>query len=143
MEGRPADLSEEFQKVIQELQKIEDNAVVRAGSMMLKAKNPFFKVIMESLKHDSEKYRLIQQIIIDNITKDAAGIDPDELNEMSDMLNNHLEAEAESLRLAHIALAKSEQFFTRFMLSYLIADKDKHQGLIDQLNDLKGATMPV
>ncbi len=61
---------------------------------------------------------------------------------MSDMLNKHMEAEAESLRLAHTALAKSELFFTRFLLSYLIADKEKHRALIDELNEFKGAMTP-
>jgi len=141
MEGRPSGSSEEFQTLIQHWQKLEDKATGSADSMILKASNPFFRVIMESLKHDSEKCKLIQQMIIDSIAKGAININPDELKEISDMLNNHMEIEAEALRLAHTALAKSELVFTRFLLSYLIADKDKHHDLIDRLNDLKGATI--
>ncbi len=143
MEGRLADSSEEFQNLIQQWQKLEDKAIGSADAMIRKATNPFFRVIMESIKHDSEKHKLIQQMIIDSITKETKGINPDELNEMSDMLNNHMEAEAESLRLAHAALAKSELFFNRFLLSYLIADEAKHHDLINLLNDLKGATIPT
>ncbi len=143
MERRPAECSEEFQNLIQQWQKIEDKAIGSADSMIRKAGNPFFRVIMESIKHDSEKHKLIQQMIIDNITKEAIDINTDELNKMSDMLTNHVEAEAESLRLAHAALAKSELFFVRFLLSYLIADKAKHHDLINQLNELKGATIPT
>jgi hypothetical protein len=140
MEGRPPESSEEFLNLIQHWQKLEDKAIGSADSM-LKTSNPFFRVIMESLKHDSEKCKLIQQMIIDSIAKGAIKINPDELKEISDMLNNHMEVEAESLRLAHTALAKSELVFTRFLLSYLIADKDKHHDLIERLNDLKGATI--
>ena len=143
MEGRPEESSEEFQNLMQHWQKLEDKAIGSADAMIRKASNPFFRVIMESIKHDSEKHKLIQQMIIDSITKEAIGINPDELNEMSDMLNNHMEAEAESLRLAHAALAKSELFFTRFLLAYLIADEAKHHDLINLLNDLKGATIPT
>ena len=98
---------------------------------------------MESIKHDSEKHKLIQQMIIDSITKEAISISPDELSEMSDMLNNHMEAEAESLCLTDAAFAKSELFFTRFLFSYRIADEAKHHGLINELNDLKRETIPT
>lgn len=143
MEGRPADSSEEFQKLIQQLQKLEDNAIGSADSMIRKASNPFLKVIIESIKHDLEKHKLIQQMIMDSIARKTMNINPDEINELCDMLNNHMGAEAESLHLAHTALAKSEVFFTRFLLSYLISDAAKHSDFIILLNDLKGATIPA
>ncbi len=143
MKGRPAESSEEFIDLMKQWQKLEDKAIGSADAMIGKAGSPFIKMIMESIKHDSEKHKLIQQMIIDSITKEAISISPDELNEMSDMLNNHMDAEAESLCLADAAFAKSELFFTRFLLSYLIADEAKHHGLISQLNDLKRATIPT
>ena len=143
MEEKPVESSEEFQNLIQHWQKLENKAIGSADSIIRKTSNPFFRVIMESIKHDLEKHKLIQQMIIDSIPKGTIGINLDELNEMSDMLNSHIEAEAESLRLAHAALAKSKLFFTRFLLSYLIADEAKHHDLVDLLNDLKGATRPT
>ena len=143
MKGRPAESSEEFLDLIKKWQKLEDKTIDSADAMIRKTNNQFLGMIMESIKLDSEKHKLIQQLIIDSITKEAISISPDELNEMSDMLNNHMEAEAESLCLADAAFAKSELFFTRFLLSYLIADEAKHHGLINQLNDLKRATIPT
>ncbi len=141
MKEKAAENSEEFLELIKKWQKLEDRTIASADTMLDAAKNPFLKMIMESIKHDSEKHKLIMQMIIDNITKEAVSISPEELNDMSGMLNNHMEAEAESLCLADAAYANSELFFTRFLLSYLIADESKHHGLISQLNDLKRATI--
>ncbi len=111
--------------------------------MLKKTKNPIIKMTMELIKKDSEKHKIVQQMIIDSLTKQAIHIDPDELNALSDMLNKHMEAEAESMCLADEALNKSELFTTRYLLSYLIADECKHHGLMNQLNDLKRATIPT
>lgn len=140
---QPIENSEEFLKLIREWQALEDKTIASAEGVMKKTKNPLVKMTMDLIKHDSEKHKLVQQMIIDNLTKEAVHVDPDELNALSDMLNKHMEAEAESLCLADAALAKSELFFTRFLLSYLVADETKHHGLINQLNDLKRATIPT
>lgn len=109
--------------------------------MMRKTKNPLVKMTMGIIKHDSEKHKLIQQMMIDNLTKEAINIGPDELNALSDMLNSHMEAEAESLCLEDEAFRSSELFTTRYLLSCLIADEAKHHGMLNQLNDLKRATV--
>lgn len=135
--------SEEFLTLMKKWRALEDRTIASANAIMGATGNPLVRMIMESIKHDSEKHKLIQQMIIDSLTTEAVHITPDELNALSDMLNTHMEAEAESLCLAEAALAKSELFFTRFLLSYLIADEAKHHGLIAQLNDLKRAAIPT
>ena len=140
---KPAENSEEFLNLIREWQALEDKTIASANSMMAKTKNPFIKMTMEMIKHDSEKHKAIQQMIIDSITKEAVHISPDELDALSDMLNTHMEAEAESLCLAEDAYRKSELFTTRFLLSCLIADEAKHHGLLCQFNDLKRAAIPT
>lgn len=139
----PAENSEELLALMKKWQALEDTTIESANAVMGKTGNPLVRMIMESIRHDSEKHKLIQQMIIDSLTTEAMHISPDELNALSDMLNAHLETEAESLCLAEAALAKSELFFTRFLLSSLIADEAKHHGLIAQLNDLKRAVIPT
>jgi hypothetical protein len=143
MTGKPTESSEEFLELIRKWQVLEDKTIKSAEAIIGASKNPFITMIMDMIRHDSEKHRVIQQMIIDSITKEAIHISPDELNQLSEGLNRHLEAEAESLCLADAALAKSELFFTRFLLSYLIADEAKHHGLISQLNDVKRAVIPT
>ncbi len=138
---KPIENSEEFLSLMKEWQTLEDKTITSANDLMKKTANPLIKMTMELIKHDSEKHKLVQQMIIDSIKKQAISISPDELTALSDMLNKHMEIEAKSMTQADKAFQKSELFMTRYLLSYLIADETKHHGLMNQLNDLKRATI--
>lgn len=137
----PSENSKWFVNLMRKWQDLEDTAIASAEELIRGTDNPLVKMTMELIKHDSEKHKLVQQMIIDNLTKEAVHVSPDELVALSDMLNKHMEAEEEALYIAGAALEKSELFITRFLLSYLIADEKKHHGLIEQLNDLKRAAI--
>jgi hypothetical protein len=85
----------------------------------------------------------MQQTLIDSLTKKPLLLTPDDLASLSDGLNKHLAAEAKTLELADQALQNSELFVTRYILSYLIADEQKHHALLAKLNELKRATVFV
>lgn len=140
---RPVEESEEFLNLIREWQALEDKTIASAEELLNKTNNPLVKMTMEMIKHDSQKHKVMQQMLIDSITKEAIHLSPDELAPLSDLLNRHLEAEAKSLSLADASLEKSELFITRYILSYLIADETKHHSLINKLNELKRATIFV
>jgi rubrerythrin len=140
---KPVEDSEEFINLMKKWQAMEDKTISSAEELMKKTNNSFVKMAMELIKHDSEKHKMLQQMIIDSITKEAIHISPDELDALSDMLNSHMEAEAESLCIAEDAYKNCELFTTRFLLSYLIADEAKHHGLLSQFNELKRASIPT
>jgi len=140
---RPIEESEEFLNLIREWQALEEKTISSAEELMSKTNNPLVKMTMEMIRHDSEKHKVMQQMIIDSLTKEAIHLSPDELAPLSDMLNKHMETEAKSLAIADAALEKSELFVTRYILSYLIADETKHHSLINKLNELKRATIFV
>ncbi len=129
--------SANFLKIIREWQKLEDETIRHADNLMKKSKNRLVKMTMEMIKHDSQKHKAMQQMLIDSITKEAFILSPDDLASLSDGLNKHLAAEAKSLELADQALMSSELFVTRYILSYLIADEQKHHSLLGKLNELK------
>jgi len=135
--------SARFLNTIKEWQKLEDETIEFSSSMMKKTKNPIIRMTMEMIKNDSQKHKAMQQLLIDSITKEAVHLNPDELAMLSDDLNKHMAAEAESLRLADEALRNSDSFITRYILSYLIADETKHHNMLSRLNDLKRATVFV
>lgn len=143
MKKKPVEESEEFLNLIREWQALEDKTIASAEELIKNTNNPLVKMTMEMIRHDSEKHKVMQQMIIDSITKEAIHLSPEELAPLSDMLNKHMEAEAKSLSLADAALEKSELFVTRYILSYLIADETKHHSLINKLNELKRATIFV
>lgn len=135
--------SNEFLKIIKEWQVLEGKTIESAEALIRKTNNLFVKTMMEMIKRDSEKHKVMQQMIIDNIIKEAVHLSPDELFSISDLLEKHVEIEAKSIEIAETALKKSELFLTRYILSYLIADETKHHDMINRLNELKKAVVFV
>ena len=129
--------------MLKEWQKLEDETIKHADASMKKSKNKLVKMTMEMIKNDSQKHRIMQQLLIDSLTKEPFVLTPDDLASISDGLNKHLAAEAKTLELADKALQNSELFITRYILSYLIADEHKHHALLSKLNELKRATVFV
>jgi hypothetical protein len=140
---KSAEESAEFIDSLKEWLKLEDETIKHANSTMKKTKNKLVWMTMEMIKHDSEKHKAMQKMLIDSITKEPLVLTPDDLAALSDTLNKHLAAEAKSLELADVALNNSELFITRYILSYLIADEQKHHSLLGKLNELKRATVFV
>ena len=120
-----------------------DSTIKFSDDMMKKTSNKLVKMTMEMIKHDSQKHKVMQQMLIDSITKEPFILSPDDLAALSDGLNKHLAAEAKSLELADAALKNSELFVTRYVLSYLLADEQKHHNLLGKLNELKRAIVFV
>ena len=129
--------------MLKEWQKLEDETIKHADASMKKSKNKLVKMTMEMIKNDSQKHRIMQQLLIDSLTKEPFVLTRDDLASISDGLNKHLAAEAKTLELADKALQNSELFITRYILSYLIADEHKHHALLSKLNELKRATVFV
>jgi rubrerythrin len=140
---KPAENSKEFLKVMKEWQKLEDDTIRFSEEMMKMSRNKLIRLTMEMIKNDSQKHKAMQQMLIDSIEKEPFILAPDELNALGDGLNKHLAAEAKSLELADEALLNAEMFVTRYVLSYLIADEQKHHNLLGKLNELKRATVFV
>ncbi|MHB8880285.1 MAG: hypothetical protein ACYC69_02110 [Thermodesulfovibrionales bacterium] len=131
------EMSGEFIDRIRKWQELEALAIANARDTISKSTNPIIKMTMELIAHDSEKHRLVQQMIIDSLTKEALHLSPDELAKLSEGLSRHVEAEAEALRFAEMALKQSELFSTRFLLSYLVEDEKKHHNMLSQLDHFK------
>jgi len=143
MKKRPADVSKNLVKILKDWQKLEDETIKHSEATIRKTKNRLVTMTMEMIKNDSQKHRAMQQMLIDSLTKEPFILTPDDLASLSDGLNKHLAAEAKSLELADEALQNSELFVTRYILSYLIADEQKHHALLSKLNELKRATVFV
>jgi len=133
---------EELAKIMKDWQNLEVETISLAENLMTKSNNDFVKVIMEMIKRDSEKHKIMQQFAIDHLTKKAMEIAPQDLVPLGDVLDRHLQAEAKSMGLANVAIMKSKDFFTNFIVSYLMADEIKHHEMLTKLDQVKGAVYP-
>lgn len=132
---KPVENTPEFLSMIKDWQALEDKTIASAEAMLKKSANPLIRMTMDMIRLDSEKHKVVQQMIIDNITKESVHLSPEELNSLSDALNKHMEMEAKSVSLAGDALKNSELFITNYLLSYLVADETKHHSLMSKLSD--------
>ena len=139
----PIEASKVFLDNIREWQKLEDATIKFSEELMKMTDNKLIRMTMEMIKHDSQKHKVMQQMLIDSLTKEPFILSPDDLASLSQGLNQHLAAEAKSLEFADEALKNSELFVTRYVLSYLLADEQKHHKLLSNLNELKRATVFV
>ncbi len=141
---RPMETSEDFLKLIEEWQTLEDKTIASANELIGKAKNPLVEMVMEMIKQDSGKHKVMLKMIIDNLTREAAHLSPDELSALSSLLNKHLEVEAKSIALASDALKRSELAVTRHILSALLDDETTHHSRLHTLiEELKKSTIFV
>jgi hypothetical protein len=98
---------------------------------------------MEMIKRDSEKHKIMQQFAIDNLTKEAFHLTPKELIPLGEVLEKHIQAEARSMGLANSAITMSRDYFTNFIVSYLMADEIKHHEMLTKLDHIKGQVHPA
>ena len=142
---KPLDMSEEFINTIKKWQTLEDETIRSSTELMEKSGNPIVRMIMQMIKLDSEKHKIMQQVLIDGLTRQSLSLSPDELAPLAEELGRHIEAEGKSVDLASKALEESELFVTRYILTLLLADEAKHHRLLGDLNEvmLKRATIFV
>lgn len=134
--------AEDLAKVLKEWQGLENETISLAEKLSSKSDNDFVKVIMEMIKRDSEKHKVMQQFAIDHLTKEAFRLTPEDLIPLGEVLEKHVKAEAKSMALANDAITKSKDFFSNFIISYLMADEIKHHEMLTKLEQIKGKVYP-
>ena len=121
-------------------QNLENETLRLAEDLQKKTSNPFIQLIMEVIKRDSEKHKVMQQFVIDALTKEAVHLSPEELIPLSEVLEKHISAEAKSMALANAcAVAESKDYFVDFVVEALMEDEAKHHSMLKTLDHIKGA----
>lgn len=134
--------SENIVNNVVDWQAIEARNIEYSNKEIPKAKNPLIKTMLQALRLEAEKRSLLQQMVVNSINKEAVHLSPDELESLSGHLNRHIEAEEKALSLAKEAFENSELTIPRYLLSYLIADLKKQNGLLKRFDDeLKTASI--
>jgi hypothetical protein len=139
-----AEMSQAFLALMEEWQVLEDKTIVSADELIRKANNPLVETVMDMIKHDSAKHKAMLKLIIDNLTRQSVHLSPDELSTLASLLNKHMEVEANSIALANDALKQSELPITRYILTALLDDEQKHHNQLHMLaEELKKPTIFV
>lgn len=133
---KPMENTEEFLNIIKEWQTLEKRTIESANELINRTgNNPLVRMTMEMIKHDSAKHKVMLHMVIDNLTKEAAHLNTDELASLSDLLHRHIEIEAKSIAVANDALQKCKLKIIRYILSALLNDEKNHHSQLHELNE--------
>ena len=140
--AKQKELNEKLIKTLKEWQVIEDQSVESTTKIIAKTKNSIVKHIMEIIRQDSAMHKRIQQLIIDNFEKQVMTLTPEELGDIWEMVDHHIQLERETIRLAEESRKNSKNFLVRYLLAYLMTDERKHNDVLDQMEDIKSGIYP-
>jgi len=122
-------------------QRIEDASVSSTGQIIEKTDNPLVRLVMDIIQRDSQMHYRVQEFIADSIERKAVSLTPDELVQVWDMIEKHIDIEKRSVELAEQAVAavKSQQgmIVQEYLINYLLTDEQKHNELLSRLGDIK------
>ena len=124
--------------------KVEDLAVKTTGEIAEKSPNPLIKHVMTIIKRDSEMHHRTQQLIID-LVKGTATMTPDELADVWDQVEKHIETEVNAVEMARAAkevIKGKKMKLQEYLIEYLLVDEEKHNELLDKLRLIKEGMYP-
>ena len=140
--AKQKEMNEQLVKTLKKWQVIEDQSVKSTTEIMAKTKNPIVKHIMEIIRQDSAMHKRIQQLIIDSFETQAISLTPEELGDVWELVEKHIELEKETIRLAEESRKNSKNFVIRYLLGYLMTDEQKHNEILQQMEDIKSGMYP-
>lgn len=140
--GKGSENIDKMVSTLRQWQDIERKAIDSCAEIMEKTKNPLIRQMMEIIRNDSVQHHRVQQFIIDSMTKTPVTLTPEELGQVWDEITAHDEVERETVRLAKEIRKDCKFFVQRALLDYLITDEEKHDHLLQSLEDFKKNLYP-
>jgi len=139
------ELQEKILKTMKTWQKVEDASVDSTGQVMAQTDNPIIQLVMEIIQNDSKTHHRVQQLIADSLEKEALSLTPEEMGEIWDKIEKHIQIEkkmVEHVEEALQALKGKKMIVQEYLLSYLLDDERKHDKLLDSFNKIKSGLYP-
>jgi rubrerythrin len=133
---------EKLVRTLRQWQTIERRAIDSCSEIMEKTDNPLIRQFMEIIRNDSVQHHRVQQFLIDSLTKEQVKLTPEELGEVWDQITAHDEVERETIELAKECRKECQFFVQRALLDYLITDEEKHDHLLQSLEEFKKNIYP-
>jgi hydroxymethylpyrimidine/phosphomethylpyrimidine kinase len=140
--AKQKELNEKLIDTLKTWQVVEDESVRSTSEIISKTKNPVVKQVMEIIRQDSAMHKKVQQLLIDNFEKEAFSLTPEELAGIWNLVEKHIELEKETIRLAEESRRNTKNFVIRYLLGYLMTDEQKHNLILQQLEDIKLGIYP-
>lgn len=126
-------------------QKIENASVTQCSEIIAKTKNPIIRMVMEVILADSQRHYATQELIANSLETNTISVSPDELAEVWDLIQKHIDMEkkAEELAKESLEMLKGKKMVVQeYLLDYLMKDEAKHDFLLENLAAIKKGMYP-
>jgi hypothetical protein len=126
-------------------QKIENATVSATSKIIAKTDNDVVRLVMEIIQHDSMVHHRVQKMIAASLTHETISLNPDELEKVWTMIEDHIKLEKETISLAQEALETlkgKKMVVQEYLLKYLEMDEMKHDKLLESLETIKKGMYP-
>jgi len=124
-------------RTLRDWQGIERHAIETTTKIMEKTDNLLIRQIMEIIRNDSVQHHRVQQFIIDSLTKQPVNLSHDELAQIWDEIEAHDKVERKTIEMAKECKEECQFFVQEALLEYLIADEEKHDLILQGLDNFK------
>lgn len=131
------DQTEKLLETLRDWQGIERNAIQTCTKIMEKTDNLLIRQFMEIIRNDSVQHHRVQQFIIDSLTKQPIKLSHEELAQIWDEIEAHDKVERKTIEMAKQCKEECKFFVQRSLLEYLIADEEKHDLILTELDKFK------
>ena len=131
------DRTEKLLRTLRDWQGIERNAIETCTKIMEKTDNLLIRQFMEIIRNDSVQHHRVQQFIIDTLTKQPVKLSHEELAQIWDEITAHDKVERKTIEMAKQCKEECQFFVQRSLLEYLIADEEKHDLILTELDKFK------
>ena len=139
------EIQQEIVKNMKRWMKIENASVASTGKVIEKTENPIVRLVMEIIQRDSQMHYRVQELIADSLESKTITLTPDEVGDVWDLIEKHIEIEKKTVELAEKSLAalKGKRMIVQeYLLHYLLKDEQKHNELLAELEPIKAKMYP-
>lgn len=128
---------ESFELMLRRWQEIEDSCIASCAAITAKTENSLIRLTMDIIRIDSETHKRVQQLMIESLEKEPISLTSKDLSEIWEVIEQHAFLEKQTMFLAEQARHICRSFVLRYLLTYLIEDEQKHDRLLNQLEDFR------
>jgi hypothetical protein len=145
MTTKTKQIRQELVTRMQSWQGVERESVTSTAAVLAKTKHPLLRLVMEIIKRDSELHERIQQFIIDDLDKKPVALTPEDLGEVSALLDHHLRLEDQMVDAVNASVETvrgHKMLVEEYFLDFLLQDEKKHAALLRSLDKVKRGIYP-
>ena len=115
--------------------------MAQTAKIMAETDHPLIRLVMEVIQRDSNMHHRVQQMIIDSMETIPVELTADDLVGVWDSIEKHTQLERQTIEMAQKSLetlkGTSKTVMQQYLLAYLLADEQKHDKLLADLELIK------